>query len=195
MNLAINVPAVQLPNIDSVRTCRSHVESFSEVPHKAFIAIPPSRLAHSQMHPHVLSFVLALCSPWYAAAFRLVTYNLRFDSMPNNITVQQSLASLPDPLIQPNYLSLTAEQPWSLRRIRVAEHLISEGIILAGESIRSRLDTSCWFSWVRRLPGSADQTSPRYGGTTGERLGLGESQMGCFSCLTDRLLLLGWNWP
>ncbi|KAJ7836915.1 Endonuclease/exonuclease/phosphatase [Mycena olivaceomarginata] len=84
------------------------------------------------MRPHVLSFVLALCSPWYAAAFRLVTYNLRFDSMPNNITVQQSLASLPDPLIQPNYLSLTAEQPWSLRRIRVAEHLISEGIILAG---------------------------------------------------------------
>ncbi|KAJ7461225.1 hypothetical protein FB451DRAFT_964439, partial [Mycena latifolia] len=51
---------------------------------------------------------------------------------PNNITVQQSLANISDPLIQPSYLSLTKEQPWSLRRLRVAEHLIGEGIVLAG---------------------------------------------------------------
>ncbi|KAF7369376.1 Endonuclease exonuclease phosphatase family protein [Mycena venus] len=80
----------------------------------------------------LLCLVLAVYTPFHAMAFRLVTYNLRFDSMPDNITVQQSLANLSNPLIQPRYLSLTAEQPWSLRRIRVAEHLISEGIILAG---------------------------------------------------------------
>jgi hypothetical protein len=49
--------------------------------------------------------LLALC----AGALRLVTYNLRFASQPNNITVQQSLAALPDPLVQPAYLALTAE--------------------------------------------------------------------------------------
>ncbi|KAJ6612844.1 Endonuclease/exonuclease/phosphatase [Mycena sp. CBHHK59/15] len=77
---------------------------------------------------------LALCllAPLHAAALRMVTYNLRFDSMPDNITVQQSLAAVPDPLVQPAYLALTDEQPWSTRRLKVAEHLISEGIVLAG---------------------------------------------------------------
>ncbi|KAF7350818.1 Endo/exonuclease/phosphatase domain-containing protein [Mycena sanguinolenta] len=63
---------------------------------------------------------------------RFVTYNLRYDSRPDNITVQQSLAALPDPLVGPGYHRLHGEQPWSLRRLRVAEHLISEGIVLAG---------------------------------------------------------------
>ncbi|KAJ6527859.1 Endonuclease/exonuclease/phosphatase [Mycena vulgaris] len=76
--------------------------------------------------------VFALCASLHTAAFRLVTYNLRFDSIPDNITVAQSLANLSSPLIEPHYLSLTEEQPWSVRRLRVAEHLISEGIILAG---------------------------------------------------------------
>ncbi|KAJ7127312.1 Endonuclease/exonuclease/phosphatase [Mycena crocata] len=77
-------------------------------------------------------FILALYAPFHVAAFRMVSYNLRFDSKPDNITVQQSLANLPNPLIQPTFLNLTAEQPWSLRRLHVAEHLISNGISLAG---------------------------------------------------------------
>ncbi|KAG5727472.1 hypothetical protein E4T56_gene12036 [Termitomyces sp. T112] len=62
---------------------------------------------------------------------RIVTWNLRFDSMPNNITVQQSLDSLQDSLLQPTFLALTTEQPWSTRRIQVAEKLLSSGISLA----------------------------------------------------------------
>ncbi|KAJ7263436.1 Endonuclease/exonuclease/phosphatase [Mycena rebaudengoi] len=80
-------------------------------------------------------FAVSLCLSLltlHAGALRLVTYNLRFDSQPNNITVQQSLAALPDPLVQPAYLALTAEQPWSTRRLHVAQHLLSEGIVLAG---------------------------------------------------------------
>ncbi|KAJ6620236.1 Endonuclease/exonuclease/phosphatase [Mycena sp. CBHHK59/15] len=67
-----------------------------------------------------------------STSMRFVTYNLRYDSRPDNLTVQQSLDALPDPLAPPPYLRLAREQPWSLRRLRVAEHLIGEGIVLAG---------------------------------------------------------------
>jgi hypothetical protein len=62
---------------------------------------------------------------------RISTYNLRFDSMPDNITVQQSLANLPDPLVAPAFLGLKGEQPWSTRRIKVAEHLLHSGVVMA----------------------------------------------------------------
>ncbi|OBZ76931.1 hypothetical protein A0H81_03050 [Grifola frondosa] len=52
--------------------------------------------------------------------------------MPNNITVQQSLSSLPDPLVQPVYLGYSGEQPWSTRRIKVAQHLLAESPVLSG---------------------------------------------------------------
>ncbi|ETW77398.1 hypothetical protein HETIRDRAFT_65490 [Heterobasidion irregulare TC 32-1] len=63
---------------------------------------------------------------------RIASWNLRYDSMPNNITVQQTLASLADPLQQPAFFNLTGEQPWSTRRIKVAQRLLSENIVLAG---------------------------------------------------------------
>ncbi|KAJ6512384.1 Endonuclease/exonuclease/phosphatase [Mycena vulgaris] len=63
---------------------------------------------------------------------RFVTYNLRYDSQPDNITVQQSLDTLPDPLTAPGYLRKSGEQPWSIRRLRVAEQLLGEGIVIAG---------------------------------------------------------------
>ncbi|KAF8193333.1 Endonuclease/exonuclease/phosphatase [Pholiota molesta] len=65
---------------------------------------------------------------------RFVTYNLRYDTQPDNITVQQSLDSLStaDPLKPPTYLALTGEQPWSLRRLRVADILLKADIVLAG---------------------------------------------------------------
>ncbi|KAF7795809.1 hypothetical protein EIP86_006976 [Pleurotus ostreatoroseus] len=62
---------------------------------------------------------------------RISTYNLRYDSMPDNITVQQTLSSLPDPLVVPTYFGDQGEQPWSTRRIKVAEHLLHEGVVMA----------------------------------------------------------------
>lgn len=65
---------------------------------------------------------------------RITTYNLRYDSMPDNISVQQSLASLPDPLVQPQYLAKSGEQPWSTRRLKVAEHLLHADVVMASGS-------------------------------------------------------------
>ena len=69
---------------------------------------------------------------------RIASWNLRYDSMPNNITVQQTLASLADPLQQPAFFNLTGEQPWSTRRIKVAQRLLSENIVLAGGFLTPR---------------------------------------------------------
>jgi len=65
---------------------------------------------------------------------RLATYNLRYDALPDDITVQQSLdaQSIIDPLQPPKYLGLHKEQPWSLRRLRVAELLLRQDIVVAG---------------------------------------------------------------
>ena len=63
---------------------------------------------------------------------RIVTYNLRFDSNPDDIPVQESLDALHDPLQQPQFLQLQGEQPWSTRRIRVAEQILGERAVIAG---------------------------------------------------------------
>ncbi|KAF8182507.1 Endonuclease/exonuclease/phosphatase [Mycena galopus ATCC 62051] len=68
----------------------------------------------------------------HSTPMRFVTYNLRYDSQPDNITVQQSLNNLSDPLPSPGYFRKSGEQPWSIRRLRVAEHLLGEGAVLAG---------------------------------------------------------------
>ncbi|KAF8720416.1 hypothetical protein AX14_010993 [Amanita brunnescens Koide BX004] len=62
---------------------------------------------------------------------RVVTYNLRYDALPDNLTVQDSLDALPDPSSEPNYLNVHQEQPWSTRRIRIAENLLSSNIDIA----------------------------------------------------------------
>ncbi|KAI0772986.1 Endonuclease/exonuclease/phosphatase [Trametes elegans] len=66
------------------------------------------------------------------ATMRIATYNLRYDSMPDNISVEQTLSSLPDPLQQYTFFGKKGEQPWSTRRIKVFQHLESEGVVLAG---------------------------------------------------------------
>ncbi|KAI0922720.1 hypothetical protein AcV5_009617 [Taiwanofungus camphoratus] len=63
---------------------------------------------------------------------RIATYNLRYDSQPDRITVPQSLDALPDPLERPRFLNKTGEQPWSTRRIKVAQQLLNEEPILIG---------------------------------------------------------------
>ncbi len=63
---------------------------------------------------------------------RFVTYNLRYDSQPDGISVAQSIAQIPDQLEEQPYLELRGEQPWSKRRLLVAQQVLSEGIVLAG---------------------------------------------------------------
>ena len=84
----------------------------------------PSTSTHSLSNPRTLSF-------------RLVSYNLRYDCKPDNITVKESLATLQNPSREPLYLGLAGhEQPWSSRRIRIAQDLLNEGVALAGTSRR-----------------------------------------------------------
>lgn len=66
---------------------------------------------------------------------RLATFNLRYDALPDDITVQQSLdaQSAINPLQPPKYLGLHKEQPWSLRRLRVAELLLREDVVVVGK--------------------------------------------------------------
>ena len=70
----------------------------------------------------------------------IATYNIRYDAKPDSIPVQQSLADLSDPLRQPEYLQFKGEQPWSKRRIRVAEQILSESTIIAGQECLSLLN-------------------------------------------------------
>ena len=70
--------------------------------------------------------------------FKLASYNIRYDFKPDNITVKESLASLPDPSQEPRYLSLAGrEQPWSSRRIRIAQDLLNERVDLAGKYLNT----------------------------------------------------------
>lgn len=62
---------------------------------------------------------------------RVVSWNLRFDSQPDAIDVEDSLKSIPDPLEAPKFMGKSGEQPWSIRRIRVAQEL-GNNIVIAG---------------------------------------------------------------
>ncbi|EMD36864.1 hypothetical protein CERSUDRAFT_83897 [Gelatoporia subvermispora B] len=64
--------------------------------------------------------------------FRVATYNLRYDSQPDNKSVAESLAELPDPLAAPRFFERRGEQPWSLRRLKVAQQLLSEDLSVIG---------------------------------------------------------------
>ncbi|EJD54707.1 DNase I-like protein [Auricularia subglabra TFB-10046 SS5] len=75
--------------------------------------------------------VLALAlSASAAETLRFVTYNLRYDSRPNNVSVAESLAALPDPLAPVDYYAQSGEQPWSLRRHYITERVLSEGAVV-----------------------------------------------------------------
>ncbi|TRM60450.1 Endonuclease/exonuclease/phosphatase [Schizophyllum amplum] len=63
---------------------------------------------------------LLLTSALPATAMRIGSWNLRYDSQPNNITVSESFAALGDPL------------PWSTRRVRAAELLLNKGVEVIG---------------------------------------------------------------
>ncbi|QRV85023.1 hypothetical protein RhiJN_13039 [Ceratobasidium sp. AG-Ba] len=67
----------------------------------------------------ILSLILF---PEKSQCIRLTTWNLRYDSQPDNVTVADTLASLPNRLQEPTsfYPDASRERPWSLRRVGVA---------------------------------------------------------------------------
>jgi hypothetical protein len=67
---------------------------------------------------------------------RLCSWNIRYDCQPDNITVAQTIASLPDPLLEPSsYYADPKERPWSLRRIHIAGELLQQGVNLVGSCL------------------------------------------------------------
>ncbi|KAG8945597.1 hypothetical protein FRC04_000644 [Tulasnella sp. 424] len=69
---------------------------------------------------------------------RVVSWNLRFDSQPDAIDVEDSLKSIPDPLEAPRFMGKSGEQPWSIRRIRVAQELGNDIVIAAFQEALKR---------------------------------------------------------
>lgn len=68
-----------------------------------------------------------------AFQINLASWNLRYDSQPDNIPVSETLEHLGDPLKSPDgYLRNTGERPWSQRRVPVANTLLSSGADIIG---------------------------------------------------------------
>ncbi|KAK0464062.1 hypothetical protein IW261DRAFT_1524846 [Armillaria novae-zelandiae] len=61
----------------------------------------------------------------------IATYNLRYNSEPGQITVE-SISALGKPLAQNKFLGLSGEHPWSTKRLRVAEYLLNEKVVITG---------------------------------------------------------------
>ncbi|KAK0470979.1 Endonuclease/exonuclease/phosphatase [Armillaria novae-zelandiae] len=71
--------------------------------------------------------------PTNTTSLRIAIYNIGYDSKPDRITLSGSISALKNPLEQPGrFLGVSGEQPWSTRRLRVAESLSSEKIVIAG---------------------------------------------------------------
>lgn len=74
------------------------------------------------MRALLLALAILTLSYVTAARVRLTTWNLRYDSQPDNITVSDTLASLADPLVEPDayYVDAEREKAWSRRRVGVS---------------------------------------------------------------------------
>jgi hypothetical protein len=64
-----------------------------------------------------------------------MTWNIRWDTQPDNITIEQSLAALDGNDIQTpaSYYPNTNERPWSTRRFPLAERVLWEGVSVMGK--------------------------------------------------------------
>jgi len=62
-----------------------------------------------------------------------MTWNVRLDALPDNITLAESIAALPDPVAQPaEFYAVNGEQPWSARRMRIYERILTEEVDIFG---------------------------------------------------------------
>ena len=97
-------------------------------------------------------------------AFRLATWNLRYDVRPDTIPVAKSLAALPDLSVAPPPLP-RGERPWSARRIRVAQRLGASHVDLVGAFPNQKLwGILHWMTLITcctyRISGGARQAGP-----------------------------------
>ena len=106
-----------------------------------------------------------------SSSIRIATYNIRFDSMPDDISVERSLAALPHSLISLNSPDTFHEQPWSTRRGKIVQQLIHEVPVLVGAYI-----TQCCRHGIDvhvSLPRGSCQAGYRPSATLGRGLGMG----------------------
>lgn len=66
---------------------------------------------------------------------RVLSYNVRYDSMPDDLSVQDTLKSLPKTLPQTptEYNPNLGELPWSTRRTYIANDILSGGAQVYGK--------------------------------------------------------------
>ncbi|KAF8522766.1 mannose-6-phosphatase [Hysterangium stoloniferum] len=102
-----------------------------------------------------------------AQTFRGMTWNLRWDSMADNVTIAQSMAALNGTSIETpaSYYPDTNERPWSQRRIPVASQVVFEGVSLLGfeEAVVRQVDdlqTLLGSEWDHRGVGASITASP-----------------------------------
>jgi len=84
-----------------------------------------------------------------AMQLRIASWNLRYDSLPDSLTISDSLSALPNPLQEPTqYLGEAGKElPWSTRRLRVAQTLLSENVDLIGSYTRIARRRICGIIW------------------------------------------------
>lgn len=91
--------------------------------------------------PQILASQAPLAAPTDSVLeIRLATYNIRYDSQPDNITVAESLAALPQHTSPPSqFYTNTTERPWSTRRLYVANDILfNRATIFSGQELLSR---------------------------------------------------------
>jgi hypothetical protein len=74
-----------------------------------------------------------------ATTLLVLSWNLRFDSKPDSISVAETLRNLPSPLKPPSN-SLKGEQPWSQRRVGVVQRILASEVDVFGMTVQSDFD-------------------------------------------------------
>ena len=74
---------------------------------------------------------------------RFLSYNVRYDSMPDNITVNQTIATLPSslPSDPAEYYANVTEQPWSTRRLKIANDILFNQVDVYGNQPCQTIDS------------------------------------------------------
>lgn len=75
--------------------------------------------------------IIASCNP---TTLRFLSYNVRYDSMPDNISLNESLSKLPTgvPEQPSKYYHNLTEQPWSTRRHYIANDILFNNVDIYG---------------------------------------------------------------
>lgn len=124
--------------------------------------------------PGLLRLTPAAATTSTSSLLRVMTYNVRYDSMPDNITVRDTIRSLPTALPQdpPTYYADTGERPWSTRRVHVANDVLLRAVDIFGMFQRQqtmllltvwKLAKNCSIAKYRIFKNSSDTSTPGLG--------------------------------